>query len=257
MFPEIKLSDTFIIPTYLLYLSLLYSFLVIYVSGRVDHLDRPRKEAFDLALVLMMAGFAGARLLHIAFEMPAFYWENPVRILQFWEGGFVFFGGLGAGAIGFWIYCWRKKISFLEWADFYAPVGALGYGLGRVSCLLAGCCYGRACDMPWAIQLGWDQQHVWRHPTQAYAIFWELALYVVLLGLEKRRYFEDHKGVIFFFWMTFHGLGRLLMEAFRDDFRGDLIWGQTISTWFSLLLIVGGIAGLFVRIQHQTEPRHG
>jgi phosphatidylglycerol:prolipoprotein diacylglycerol transferase len=105
--------------------------------------------------------------------------------------------------------------------------------------------------------LGWDQQHVWRHPTQAYAIFWELALYVVLLGLEKRRYFEDHKGVIFFFWMTFHGLGRLLMEAFRDDFRGDLIWGQTISTWFSLLLIVGGIAGLFVRIQHQTEPRHG
>ncbi len=247
MFPEIKLSDTFVIPTYLLYLSLLYSFLIFYLAKRVDHLDRPRKEAFDLAFILMVGGFIGGRLLHVFFEAPDYYRQDWTRLLQFWEGGFVFFGGLGAAVLGGWLYCRWKKISFLEWADFYAPIGALGYGLGRVSCLLAGCCYGRSCDLPWAIQLKWDQQQIWRHPTQIYASAWELVLYVILLGFERKRFFEDRKGLIFFFWITFHGLGRLMMESFRDDFRGDLLAGQTISTWISLALIAGGIAGLFLR----------
>ncbi len=244
MFPEIKLSDSIVIPTYLLYLSLLYSFLVIYVSRRVAYLDKSQKDAFNFALIAMVAGFIGARMLHVVFELPAYYREDWTRVLRIWEGGFVFYGGFLFSMAAAIIYSWRQKISFLEWADFYAPVAALGYGLGRISCFLAGCCYGRYCEMPWAIKYSWDQQQVWRHPTQLYAVFWELGLYAILISFERKMIFHRTRGGLFFFWLIFHGVGRLMMEYYRDDFRGDLIAGQTISSWLSFGLILIGVFGL-------------
>jgi len=249
MFPEIKLSDSIVIPTYLLYLSLLYTFLVFYVARRTEKLQVDPKHAFNIALILMLAGFVGGRLLHVFFELPQYYAEDWTRVFRVWEGGFVFFGGFICAVLGALFYTQKKKISFLKWADFYAPVGALGYGLGRISCFLAGCCYGRSCDMPWAITFGWDTKMIPRHPTQLYAVIWELVLYAILIFLERRRTFHQSKGLLFFFWLNFHGVGRLMMEYFREDFRGDLIAGQTISTWVSLALILVGMMGMIIQSQ--------
>jgi phosphatidylglycerol:prolipoprotein diacylglycerol transferase len=255
MFPEIKLSDSIVIPTYLLYLSVLYSFLIFYIGRRVERLDKPSHHAFNLALIAMVTGFIGARLLHVIFEMPRYYQEDWTRVFRFWDGGFVFFGGFLVSLIAAYLYTRRQKISFLEWMDFYAPVGALGYGLGRISCFLAGCCYGRSCDLPWAVQFSWDSTQTWRHPTQLYAVAWELVLFAILIGFEKRKVFLSSRGLIFFFWLTFHGVGRLMMESFRDDFRGELISGQSISTWVSLALIVVGIAGQIRSIALSDPPQ--
>jgi phosphatidylglycerol:prolipoprotein diacylglycerol transferase len=37
-------------------------------------------------------------------------------------------------------------------ADILAPSIALGYVSGRIGWLLNGCCYGRPCNLPWAIR---------------------------------------------------------------------------------------------------------
>lgn len=253
MFPEIKFSDSIVIPTYLVYLSFLYSFLVFYVSRRADRVEVDRGHAFNIALILMLGGFLGGRLLHVFFEVPQYYKEDWTRVLRVWEGGFVFFGGFAAALIGMLAYTVWKKISFLEWADFYAPVGALGYGLGRISCFLAGCCYGRSCDLPWAVTFSWDPHAVGRHPTQLYAVAWELLLFVALIILERKKIFQGLSGMLFFFWLNFHGVGRLMMEFFRDDFRGDLIAGLTLSTWVSLILIAGGIGGMLIKSRQISE----
>lgn len=167
----------------------------------------------------------------------------------FWEGGFVFYGGFILAFLGCWLFLWIRKLSFRKWSDFYAPVLALGYGLGRISCFLAGCCYGRACLAPWAVAFPWDPLQIHRHPVQIYSVLWELASFALLILLEKRNLPARHPGRLFGIWLFIHALGRLMMEYYREDFRGDLILGLTISTWVSFVLIAS--SALFFLPRHQ------
>jgi phosphatidylglycerol:prolipoprotein diacylglycerol transferase len=216
---------------YLAYLSALYCFLIFYVFRRSKSRKVDTMTALDLGILIMIFGFWGARLMHVFYENPEIYSEDWKRVFYFWYGGFVFYGGALAAFFACLFLIWKKKLSFYEWADFYAPVIALGYGLGRLSCLIAGCCYGRACEAPWAIQ--------GRHPTQAYAALWELATYGFLIFQERRH--QPRPGQIFGFWLCFHGVGRIMMEHYRDDFRGSFFAGQSISTWISVALLTGGV----------------
>ncbi len=253
MFPEIRFSDSIVIPTYLLFLSLLYCFLIFYTSRRAESRRQDLRIALDLSLILMVAGFVGGRLFHIFYEAPQYYFQDWSRIFQFWQGGFVFYGGFLSAIAACTVYVFIKKISFIAWADFFAPIMALGYGLGRISCFLAGCCYGRSCNLPWAIELPWDTEHLARHPTQIYAVLWELAVYGILLQMEKRRLHVLKPGEIFYFWIFMHAIGRLVMEYFRDDFRGSLIAGLSISTWVSLCLMC--FAGCWLTFQDKKKLR--
>jgi phosphatidylglycerol:prolipoprotein diacylglycerol transferase len=226
--------------SYVLYFSILYCFLIFYTVYRAKKLNTDTKIALDIALILMVGGFVGARLMHVLYEEPQYYVDHWVRIFQFWAGGFVFYGGFLLAISGASFYVWKKKESWLKWADFYAPICALGYGLGRIGCLLAGCCYGRACDFPWAITLSWDEKMIPRHPTQIYATLFELLVFFVLIWGEKLK--NRKPGMLFFSWILAHGFGRVMMEYFRDDFRGPTILNLSISTWTSLVLISAGVA---------------
>lgn len=240
MFPEIKLSDSIVIPTYVLTISLVYCLLIFYVYRRSLKKNLSTTTALDLAFIIMITGFFGGRLTHVFYEMPAPYLADGMRIFKFWEGGFVFYGGFLTALFSCLVFLRIRKLSFFEWADFYAPVIALGYGLGRISCFLAGCCYGRFCELPWAVVFPWDQTLTPRHPTQLYAVIWELLLWLALLVLERKK---KPVGFIFSAWLLGHSIGRLVMEYFRDDFRGSVILGLSISTWISLLLLAtaGGL----------------
>lgn len=249
MFPEIHLGESLALPTYLVYLSLLYCFLIFYVFKRAEKLKKSAKTALDLALIMMVAGFIGGRLLHVLFEAPMYYQENWMRLVYFWEGGFVFFGGF-LGAFAFcllYVFITHKKTfkkTSLQWMDFYAPVIALGYGLGRISCFLAGCCYGTFCDLPWAVNT--------RHPVQLYMTAWELIVFALLIFIERNKKWTI--GKLFFFWLICHGLGRLVAEQFRDDFRGSYLLSLSLSSWISLGLILAGAISFFI-ISKQTKDR--
>lgn len=245
MFPEIRITDSIILPTYLVYLSLLYSFLVYWVYRSAIQQKVDLKIAMDISLCLMVGGFIGGRSLHILFEMPDYYFNNPSQILQFWQGGFVFYGGFVTALACGWTYLKIKKIPFLPWADFFSKVVALGYGLGRLGCFFAGCCYGRACTAPyaslWAVQFPWDTEQIPRHPTQIYATLWEFLAFAGLIWLSKKT---KKAGTVFYTWLILHGLGRMMMEYYRDDFRGDLIFGFTISSWISFIIFSFGLVQL-------------
>ena len=61
-------------------------------------------------------------------------------------------------------------MNWLETADWVAPYLALGHSIGRIGCFLVGDCYGKACDLPWAMSfpngIPPTLEHV--HPTQLY-----------------------------------------------------------------------------------------
>ena len=257
------------LPTYMLVLSVTYCLALVFTFYRAG--SDKRHIALDLALAIMIGGFLGARLLHVAYEYPTFYWDNPGEIFKFWRGGFVYYGGFIGALVLCSIYVHFKKISFLAWADFYAPVLSLGYALGRVGCFFNGCCFGDVCTLPWAVEFNYPGLPTGlRHPTQLYAMIFELCVFAFLLGFERRSKkgpsrsqgpaasYTAHTGDLFFTWLGLHGCGRLVMEAFWDDDRGAFILGLSISTWLSLILIVVAIIGLLkvATLRGMSPPKY-
>jgi phosphatidylglycerol---prolipoprotein diacylglyceryl transferase len=102
----------------------------------------------DLAIWLFVTGILGARLTFVLQEWPSFFGEgkNPLRVFALWDGGLVLYGSIIGGAIGYFLAYRRllapANISSWKMADILAPGIALGVCLGRVGCLLTGCCFG-------------------------------------------------------------------------------------------------------------------
>ncbi len=232
LYPYIKVTSTIIIPTYYLVLSVAVSIALFWIVRRAENSKHHFnvRSVLDLSLIIMIAGFIGGRLLHVVYEEPAYYADNPSEIFAFWNGGFVFYGGaLLAGFCSLVFLFQRERKNIGNYLDLFAPVVAFTYALGRFACLLAGCCYGKSCDLPWAV--------AGRHPTQIYASLWEVGVILILLGLEKKKH---RPGFIFCLWMVLHGVGRLFMELFRDDFRGPSL-GISVSSWISFAIISVGL----------------
>lgn len=182
----------------------------------------------------------GARLLHVVYEEPAYYGESFLRIFEVWKGGFVYFGGLLLTAIFFIFYFLKPRAeSFWDSADFFTPIFCLGTGVGRIACYLQGCCYGKPLFAPWAVQ--------GLHATQLYLFFWEMILFIVLLRLEKLKWQSGH---LFVFWIGLSSAGRFVVEFYRDDFRGSMISGLSISQLISFtLLTLSFVMAIYIKLK--------
>lgn len=228
------------IPTFYLVLSLAFLAGLYFLSQRIENNKSfERKLAFDLVLVLMIAGFLGGRLFHVLYEKPAYYWQYPLRIFQFWQGGYVYFGGMLSATAAGYLFLKSKKENFLRWADFMTPTASLVYALGRLGCFFEGCCYGKFCDLPWAINQ--------RHPTQLYMSGAEIFTFLFVLQMKS----PGKTGKIFYSWLTLHCSLRFMIEFFRDDERG-MMWGNVISISQLLSLIILGVCLYLLKNIHSS-----
>lgn len=236
MYPIIHLAEGLDIPSFFLVISLVISASLFWIVQRSDLYRLPKKNVLDLSLLLMLSSLLGARIFHVIYENFDYYRQDPLKIFYLWEGGFVFFGGMILAFVATFTYLYlirapEKGLYF----DAFAPVLSFAYGFGRIGCFFAGCCYGGACDYPWAIN--------GRHPTQLYALFWEVGTIMLLLGIEKmelkkRPRLISRPGDLFVLWLILHSVGRILMETYREDFRGNNIFGFSVSTVFSFALLL-------------------
>lgn len=235
------------IPTYLLWISLTYCFGLIYLYKRGQNKGFSKNILLDSALVIMIAGFVGARLFHVFYEEASYYLEDPLRVFYVWQGGFVYFGGALSAYISLKIWARNRPFDFEQLLDIYAPVIILGYGIGRFACLMAGCCHGGACELPWAIVYPTGVEApagIPLHPTPIYASLWAFANFVFLLFLEKKYSPRNNRknylpeGMLFYIAVLTHCLGRILMEYFRADHRGAMPLGLSVSSVISLILII-------------------
>lgn len=239
-----------LIPTYYLVISLTFCLIIFLTIVRAKKLHFNINNSLDILLVSMISGFVGARVLHIIYEAPDYYLEDLTRVFEIWHGGFVYFGGVIAAMMGSWLYCKYKSLIFLKWADFFAPLIALGYGLGRFACFLNGCCYGKVCDLPWAVRfpnLPHPMSQHLRHPTQIYTSLIEFLIVIVLLWVSSKSFFKAQYGRLFGLWLCLHATNRIVMESLRADYRGELILGLSLSTGISLLLFLLGSGLLFLK----------
>lgn len=244
MYPEIHFHS-WSLSTYFLTISLTFCLMFLYLRRRAHRFGFSVVDILDLAMLTTVFGFLGARLFFVFYESPQYFFEHPLSIFSFWEGGFVFFGGLFSALVAGFIYLKWKKIPVLSTLNLMAPVLALGYSLGRLACFFQGCCYGKPTHSPLGLHftpLIDAGETVARYPTQLFASFGELIVFLLILFLEKYGHKKNKfmSNSLFFIWMMGHGLNRMIMEIFRDDPRGPLIGGMGISFWIALGLTSTG-----------------
>ena len=197
-------------------------------------------KVLDLGIWVIIAALIGAKALLFIVDFDQFTssWQEFTTLLR--SGG-VFYGGLIA-AVVVCIYQLRKhKLPLWTSGDLFAPGIALGYMVGRLGCLLAGCCFGRPTDVAWAItftdpianlNVG-TPLNVPLHPTQIYEAGAELIILIVLLATERKGH--TYPGRTFWSYMLLYAVSRFVIEFYRADERGFLM-GLSTSQFISVVL---------------------
>jgi phosphatidylglycerol:prolipoprotein diacylglycerol transferase len=121
---------------------------------------------------------------------------------------------------------------------------------------MTGCCYGRACELPWAIHFPPEHSTggIGVHPTQIYESLLNFTLYGVLAWLFRRKHFE---GQVFAWYLIAYACVRSLVELFRGDYPSYYFGGWVTPAHFVSVLLL--FAGLFLlwRFRSAENARKG
>lgn len=209
----------------------------------------------DLGFYAIIGGILGARLFFVILNID-FFLVHPLEIIKIWNGGLVFFGGFLCGLSTILFYIWKKKLPASDIGDIAAICLPLGHAIGRLGCLAAGCCYGKYCDLPWAITFT-NADTLARpigislHPTQLYAAFGNAVIFVIMLNLGRR---EKLAGRLFPIYLILYGIMRSIVELFRGDPRGTVFF-DWLSTSQAIGLSAALIAVIWLVILHIRNKR--
>ncbi len=197
----------------------------------------------DLAFYIILAAIVGSRLFYVITNLDA-YRGNLLDIFKVWQGGLTFFGGFILSFIaGVW-YMKKHRMPVWKTFDLFAPSLALGEFFGRIGCFFAGCCYGKECAYPWAVTFT-NPQSLGRigvplHPTQLYASAAALVTFLILCAMRNKKTFDGELALL---WIIIYSFLRLIVESFRGDPRGYLIFGQyPVSQVLAVLLIAAALS---------------
>jgi len=191
-----------------------------------------------------LAGLAGARLYHLA-ESPSEFFANP-RLL-FSTMGFAWFGSVIAGFITLVLIARHYRIPALQMLDVASPAAALGYGSGRIGCLISGDGdYGIPTSLPWGMSFpnGIVPTTDRVHPTPIYEFLASLVIFYVLWRLGARWMSNAPDiGKLFGVYLLLSGIARFLVEFIRLNPRS--FFGMTNAQTASLVGMIVGAALLF------------
>ena len=225
-------------------------------TGRARRENIPGERIADLVFWIMIAGVVGARTVYVTTYWSEFAHQPLTEMFMIQHGGLVYYGCVIGGAIAYIIYIRWNKLPGWKIADILAPSIALGNAIGRIGCLLNGCCYGRVCHLPWAIRFP-NQSAAWQqhfqaglvgrsdlslpvHPTEIYDALLNFALYLGLAWLFRRKKFD---GQVFAIYLICYAVFRSLVELFRGDYPPDHIHdGLTSAQLVSIPIFLVGLA---------------
>lgn len=253
MYPTLFHLGSFRLSTYGLMMMLAFLAGIFLAVRRGRSRGVPKDFIENLSTVILLGSMAGARGLYVLTHLDEFRgdWFSIINPIQpdgnFGIAGLVLLGGvLAAIPLTIW-YTRRKGLAVLDVVDLLSPSLALGMALGRVGCLLNGCCYGKSCELPWALTYpAGSHLHVLGpvHPTQAYLILGDLCLMGILLLAARARRFP---GQIFALFLICYSPLRFGVEFLRD-YEASMIlgrlgpWAVTTSQLLTFGMFSAGLA---------------
>jgi phosphatidylglycerol---prolipoprotein diacylglyceryl transferase len=248
VFPQIFHYGRFFLPTYGLLVST-GVLLGLWISVRnAERIGINGDKAWNFGILVVLAGILGAKILYVITGLI----DHDLRAgdiftISTLQAGGVFSGGLIAAFITAAWYVWKNQMPPLGTCDAFAPGLALGHSLGRIGCFAAGCCYGKETHHWWGVvfrnplanQITGTPLNVPLEPTQLMESVVELANFIFLMWLFKRRKFD---GQIFGAFLFIYGVARFFIEFLRGDpDRGMLFNGAiTVTQLIAVGFVLGG-----------------
>ncbi|MBN1978877.1 MAG: prolipoprotein diacylglyceryl transferase [Anaerolineae bacterium] len=183
------------------------------IAGGVLSVWRARRAGVELPLArfvlgcifIIACGIAGARLAYVVADVQ-YYSAN-------WREIFSIYGTIIPGAIIFGLLALVPvarfvRVPFWKLADLFVPGVALGQAIGRIGCIVEGCCFGLPIRLPGLEQTGW------LYPTQAMHGLANLSIALLLLYLDGR--YALFEGFLALSYVILFFTQRLLIDFLRD-----------------------------------------
>jgi phosphatidylglycerol---prolipoprotein diacylglyceryl transferase len=229
------------------------------VRARRRGLDAQR--VMDLGIWIIISALVGAKLLLLVVDFKRFT-QDPKELLGLMRSGGVFYGGLIAAVAVALLYLRRHRLPLWTTTDVFAPGIALGHIVGRLGCLMAGCCFGKPTSVPWAVTFHDPAAFanvgtplgVPLHPTQLYEAGAEALILAFLLVFERRG--RPFPGRTFWSYLLLYGISRFIIEFYRGDSRGMVLHVLSTSQFVSVLLVPLSIVMLLVLSRRPDPTRH-
>ena len=204
--------------------------------------------AATLVFAAAIGGIIGARIY-------AALLDGRITLSElFSTSGIVWYGGFIGGCLGVLFVVVRSPNPTLATIDIVGPVVLLGYGIGRIGCLLAGDGdYGPPSDLPWAMAFpnGTVPTDVPVHPTPIYETLMSFTFFGLLWS--QRLKWESFQGLLFGMSLILLGVERFIAEFWRITPR--VLGWMTAAQIFSIVaFIVGIVIVLWARSRPPVVP---
>lgn len=224
------------------------------------------EKYIDFTIIGIIFCIIGARLYYVLFSWSD-YKDNLWKIFAIREGGLAIYGGILAGIITAVVYTKKKNMNFWLFADTAAPSLLFGQIMGRWGNFFNREAFGGYTDGLFAMRYLKNQvdsiapsvlehivningtEYIQVHPTFLYESMWNLAVFILLLVLRRKKKFD---GEIFGLYLLGYACGRLWIEGLRTD---QLLIGNTtiaVSQVLSAVLIIIAVVLLVYRNKKQN-----
>ncbi|MFB7787043.1 prolipoprotein diacylglyceryl transferase [Streptomyces vinaceus] len=207
----------------------------------------------DIAVWAVPFGLVGGRLYHVITDYQLYFGEgrNWVDAFKIWEGGLGIWGAIALGAVGAWIGCRLRGIPLPAWADALAPGIALAQACGRWGNWFNQELYGRATDLPWAVEISDGPNRVagTYHPTFLYESLWCLGVAALVIWADRR--FKLGHGRAFALYVAAYCVGRGWIEYMRVD-EAHHILGVRLNVWTSIVVFI--LAVVYLVLSAKLRP---
>lgn len=246
MYPYINLCG-FNLPTYGFCACIAMFLCTVLVLGKARKREIDSNDLIIIIAVSVGCAILGGCFLYIfvTYDFLTLCKQIVARKLSFLQNpGIVFYGGLLGGMIGGIIASkmLRVRVEIIE--ACVVPYIPLGHAVGRIGCLLAGCCYGLPYSGIFAVSTQFDTTGMTHFPIQVVEALFNLLIMTILLFYTKkirRRY------RVLLLYLIMYSLLRFCLEFFRGDLiRGSFLFFST-SQWISFVLFVVSFTVMFVQ----------
>jgi phosphatidylglycerol---prolipoprotein diacylglyceryl transferase len=204
----------------------------------------------DFVIWITLGIILGGRIGYVLFYNLPYFSAHPSEIVQLWNGGMSFHGGVAGCVVAVVLFSLRRHIPMLSLGDVTTAVAPIGLFLGRIANFINGELWGRPTDVPWAMIFP-HAGPLPRHPSQLYEAALEGVVLFVVLGLLVRAGALKRPGVVTGIFAIGYGLARITCEMFREpDVQLGFLWGGlTMGMLLCIPLILAGMVVLAIGLR--------
>lgn len=239
-----------------IFLGALAACILIYLEAKKRKLND--EFIVNLAFNAIIFGIIGARVYYVLFNLD-YYMQNPIEILEIWNGGLAIHGGLITGGLFTVYYCKKNKIETLKVFDIIVVGLILGQAIGRWGNFFNQEAYGaitsaaklKSMGIPDFVINGMYILGDYRQPTFFYESIWNFFGFIALLIIRRYPYLKT--GQLSGFYLIWYSVARFIIEKMRTDslMLGNFKIAQIVSI---VLLITGIILFIYYKYIKKVGP---